>query len=172
MLHNTAAVLVQSAFQPLASILITREVHPPLVLNSLISILNLLLVMKYWLHLWLVCCISVVPRGYCSCVSLFRFLSVRSNGQVITAGFNEMDFTQTIKHTNSHREILCMCLKATPPSQTASKFQGSEFSIYWPWVDKRSNACKVWVFQDTVRLNSLYSYFLTHNSRIGKLFGG
>ncbi len=99
----------------------------------------------------------------CMCV-FFHFLSVRSNGQVITAVFNEMDFTQTIKHTNGCVEILCVCLKATPPLQTASKFQGSGFSVYRPWVDKRSNACKAWVFQDTVSLNGLYFNFLTDNS--------
>lgn len=154
--------------------LLSREVHPLLVYSSLISILNSLLDVKYWLRSWFVCCIlaSVAPRGYCSCVSFFRFISVWSNGQVITAGFNEMNFTQTIKHTNSHGEIVCMCLKATPPSQTASKFQGSGFSIYWPWVDKRSNARKAWVFQDTVSLNSLYFYFLTDNGKISKHFTG
>lgn len=46
--------------------------------------------------------------------------------------------------------------KASPSSQTASEFQGSGFSIYRPWVDKRSNGCNAWVFQYTVSLNKLF----------------
>lgn len=103
----------------------------------------------------------------CVCASFF---SVWSNGQVITASFNKMDFTQTIKHTNSRVEIVIVCLKATHPLQTASKFQVSGFSVYWPRADKRSNARKAWAFQDMVSLNSLFFYFLTDNRQISRPF--